>query len=311
MPNVVASIRPLLMTLVAWPAFAVAAQQAPNSEQSDDSIIVTGERTERERVREQAQRFVQATGVASGQVPAARWIDPVCPRVLGIHESYGRIVEARIRTVAREANIALAAEGCRTNLIIAFAWDASDLAREVNRLRPRAMTEIPFHRRDALLDGPAPVRWWYTTIERSENLPSVSSEESSAIGNVNLGVPMFSGMPGFHHYRSSLISTQAVRAIRTASVLVDMQRAEGMSLEAVANYAAFVALAEIRPTEPAPQPSILSLFGAERDRTSLSNWDQAFLRGLYRLPLARIARQHRGALRKSLIQADSDGEETP
>ena len=122
---------------------------------------------------------------------------------------------------------------------------------------------------------------------------------------------MFPGMPGFHHYRSSLISTQAVRAIRTATVLVDLQRAEGMSLDAVASYAAFVGLAEIRPTQPAPQPSILSLFGAERERRSLSIWDQAFLRTLYQLPLARIARQHRGALRQSLIRAVAAGQETP
>jgi len=298
--------------LLASPAPALAAQPAPDAVQPGGPIVVTGERADPAALREQARRFVQGTGAARGQIPAARWADPVCPRVIGIHESYGRIVEARIRTIAREARIALGADGCRPNLTVTFAHDAKDLVRRIAQRRPRALADVPVDRRGALVDGAAPIRWWYTTDLRSYDSTSASSSQPPSVGgNAEGGGPMLPGVPTFQHYNSSAISTQAVRVIRSATVLVDLAGAEGSSLEAVADYAGFVGLAEIRTSDPIPRPSILGLFGVERDRRALSDWDLAFLRTLYRLPLDRIARHHRGLLRRGLLLPEAGDESLP
>lgn len=102
-------------------------------------------------------------------------------------------------------------------------------------------------------------------------------------------------------YSNSIVSTQVVRAIRSATVLIDVNKATGVKLDATADYAAFVALAELRPS-PEPQPnSILGLFKGEKPPTHLTEWDTKFLRELYRLPLDRRARQQRNSLAGALI----------
>ena len=90
--------------------------------------------------------------------------------------------------------------------------------------------------------------------------------------------------------------------LRSATVVVDVTRTDGLPLAAVASYAAMVAFAELRPGA-APPGSVLGLFAGapvERDPTA---WDLAFLRALYRLPLDRTARRQRGLLVSDLVTA--------
>ena len=98
-----------------------------------------------------------------------------------------------------------------------------------------------------------------------------------------------------------MISTFGVRTIVDANVVVDLDRAEGRSLQAVAAYAAFVAFAEVRPSEPPPAGSILGMFRDEQQARGLTDWDMAFLRALYQIPLDRRARRHRGMLVRDMV----------
>lgn len=97
-------------------------------------------------------------------------------------------------------------------------------------------------------------------------------------------------------YNNSIISTFTRRAIVSASVIIDQDQVIGRRLDAVAAYAALVALAEIRIPDFAAQGSILSLFDAPNAPARLTAQDMAFLRALYRLPLDRQAALHRGLL---------------
>lgn len=114
-----------VILLFARPAEA----QPPDSSRSDPvapTIVVTGSQLTREQMRERAVDDVRNVGVARGQRPAARWIDPVCPRVLGIAEPYAEIVEARMRAIAQETGIRIAA-GCAGNISVSFVGDAKAL----------------------------------------------------------------------------------------------------------------------------------------------------------------------------------------
>ena len=77
----------------------------------------------------------------------------------------------------------------------------------------------------------------------------------------------------------------------------------GRRLSALAAYAALVALAEIRPGDVNAEGSILSLFASSDAPRGLTEQDRAFLRTLYRLPLDRHARYHRGTLVAGMISA--------
>ncbi|MGQ0589799.1 MAG: hypothetical protein ACT4N8_09750 [Sphingosinicella sp.] len=276
------------------------------------SITVTGTRLTREQARERAVEFVRQIGVARGQQAAARWIDPVCPRVRGITERYAGVVEARMRAIATEVGMRVAPEGCRSNVSVSFVGDAEALMREIDRRSPTRLREVPVDARDALVNGDAPVRWWYLTGTRSRHATRETSQylvtESGGAGGPGQSVASSPfETEALSHYDSSVISTQVNRAIVDANVVIDLDRVEGMSLEAIAAYAAFVAFVEVRTSDPRAPGSILGLFSTDPEGRSLTDWDMTFLRSLYRLPLDRPARRHRGMLVRDMVNAQTPG----
>lgn len=67
--------------------------------------------------------------------PVGRWLDPVCPRVMGTSSTFAHIVEGQINAVAQTAGVPIAGRPCRPNLIIrAVRMPASP--RAASSLRP-------------------------------------------------------------------------------------------------------------------------------------------------------------------------------
>lgn len=140
---------------------------APPAAPREDAITVTGVRLNPEAVR--AVDFVHATGVAAGELPAARWIEPVCPHVVGLVDEAARVVEAKVRGIAAAANIAAARVPCTTNIAIVFATDGGAVVRDIAARAPRRMGGVRPAAVAALTGGPAPIRWWYASEVRDKD----------------------------------------------------------------------------------------------------------------------------------------------
>ena len=251
---------------------------------------------------------MRGTGVAAGLRPAARWIDPVCPRAIGVAPEIAALVVARVRAAAIAAGAKVAEAKCRPNLTVSFVDDAADVARRVAKRQPRQFADIAMPDRRALIEGDAPVRWWYITELRGKDGERLEGNQPPFV-TIDGGTPgqqlpggtnaSYLALPG-----NSLVSTQVARTILRATVLVDANRATGARLDAVADYAAFVGLAEVRP-DPDPQPgSILGLFTGTDAPAALTEWDRRFLRQVYRIKLDRQARQHRSSLVAALVDEE-------
>lgn len=279
------------------------AAQAPSTDlqsDPDDPIVVTGSRLTPEQARDRAVEFVRELGVASGQTPVARWIDPVCPTVRGIAEPYARIVETRMRAIAAATGIRTGRRGCQPNISISFVGDAGALVQEVARRSPGRLAEVRPGDREALLNGAAPVRWWYITERRSRD----------GMRNAPQVLPTAEGpvlVDGLAHYNSSNIGTQVSRSLVGATVIVDLDGVSGRSLKAIADYAAFVAFAEVRAADASPRESVLALFVPGAFVDAMTEWDTAFLRALYALPLDREARRHRDNLVHEMVGFQTGG----
>ena len=288
-------------------------QQRDLRNDSGAPIVVTGQRPTREEARERAVTFVRQVGIARGDTAAARWADPVCPRVLGIAQPYSGIVETRMREIAVAAGMQVAPAGCQTNVSVSFVGDAAGLMQEIDRRSPTRLQEVPRELRDAMLTGDAPIRWWYLTETRSRHrMRNAAQSVRTQQGGGGTGGRSQESSPtmeveSLSEYNSSIISTFGARTIIDANVVIDLDRAEGRSLQAVAAYAAFVAFSEVRPSEPPPTGSILGMFGTEQGARGLSDWDMAFLRALYQLPLDRPARRHRGMLVRDMVAFQTRG----
>lgn len=270
---------------------------------SGNTIIVNGVRQTPEEVRQRAVAFVRGMGVAAEQTPAARWIVKACPTVVGVDRHYADIVEARLRAVATSVGVPLANAPCRPNLAVTFALDNKTLLKVLMDKRPGSFAAQSEAARKAMIEGAAPIIWWYSSDRRTKDGSANTEAASGIVGGVagtgQSVVPTSADSETFAQVGSSIIGTRVVRGIVQANVVIDLNRADGATLGSVADYAALVAFAEIAPSAPPPEGSILALFGgpagAARPR-ELSAFDTAFLRALYRLPLDREAKVQRNLL---------------
>jgi hypothetical protein len=292
-----------LAAIVAGAAVAPAASAA---QENNSPIIVQGERLTRDAARDSAQSFVRAAGVATGEVPAARWIDPVCPDVTGLTDDGKVAVEAEIRRIAAEMGAPLAEPSCKKNFVISFTSDGGALAREIADRAPNRMAELTPSARAVVLKGGMPIRWWYTTEVRSRHGAVVGGGASNAGGtdqtSPGSGYGAALSGSGLMHYESSILSTLTQRVITSSIVIVDADDVSGRSLKGIAAFAALVGLAEIRDPGAKPAGSILSMFDSPGSIRRMTRQDEAFLKALYRLPLDRTAHLHRGALVRDMTR---------
>lgn len=254
----------LLLSLalqLANPVLAQSALQASSGRQSPstDSITIIGERTN--QARQQSEAYLRELGVAIGDHPTARWFDPICPRAIGLNQANATIVEMQVRGTIAKVGARLAGASCAQNFLIVFADDGAGLVQMLKRREASVGSELPPPALRELTRGAAPVRWWYNTEVRSRDgsattsvvPPGVQVETVGGVGTLPTSGESLS------IYGSSIVSTQTVRTIRSAVVVVDVQRSEGIRLKPVIDYTSLVGLAEIRQGAE-PFGSVLSLF---------------------------------------------------
>lgn len=274
------------------------------------TIIVEGQRLTRKEVRARANGFVRTLAVTQGDRGVARWVDGICPAVRGIAPEIGKLVEDKVRKIATGIGAPLSRQGCTANMLIIFAEDGRDLARQVSSRKPHSMAQLHGPERRDVEEGEAPIRWWYTIgTSGSTGGPASGTAPSASYGGNSEGraSALPDGVPTVNGFSSSLIRPGGIRTIDAATIVIDANRAEGISLTAAAAYAAFVGMAEIRGRAVPPVSSILNIFGEGASASDLSFWDTQFLDELYDVPLNRWGRVQRGYLVRAIGQADGDG----
>ena len=152
---------------------------------------------------------------------------------------------------------------------------------------PKTRAKLTDEERRAVKDTPLPVRWWYYIKPTDRyGVPAGPSGRGDAIQTVQ--------------YNSSLIDTNLITTINGAVAVVDVPLVTGTDLDALGDYLALVTLAPTRlPPQSPGVPSILDLFrtdtGDARPAT-LSEWDTAFMAGLYKSVGSRRANWQRGQI---------------
>jgi hypothetical protein len=299
--------------LAAIPLFILASPIAATQQNVGDTIVVKGTRIDPAQARERAKDFVKRTGVANGQQQVARWLVPVCIKVIGLTAPQEARVVGQMLGVAREANIPVAKVDCEPNLTVTFAADAGEVVRHIHKRKPNQLREVGRTEKEQLLNGSAPVRWWYATEMmdrdgvRSNNISPgfISAGEGSGVpGNAVTSALSVGGegdITSTQQYNSgSNVRTPTIRSLYGATVIVDATKAGSTPIDAIAAYSAMVAFAEMNASAPPPD-SILGLFKPDSVESSLTDWDMAFLKSLYRMPLDRRSRIQRGHLVEALL----------
>lgn len=252
------------LLFIAQPAMA---QQEPTT--VDELTIKANPQSEKEVI----EKFVTDTSVKTGTGQIGRWDRQICVGFRNIKPEAGEIIKAQVELRATQVGLAIAPLGCEPNIIVLATSDAKgDLKKEVKVSKASFLgNEWTMSQGKGKLkefvNSDSPVRWWFLTSRVTWD-----------------GKPYTAGSI----VEAQSFSRAAVRAdFHHVFVVLDVSRIRTVDFSALADYIAFVSLAQTKPDAKVPPQvqSILTLF-SDRDEgitppTSLTKWDLSYLAGLY------------------------------
>lgn len=221
----------------------------------------------------------------------ARWTDRVCVGVANLDAEVAQYLTDRISTVATDIGLTAGAPGCTPNILVVATDDAQGLARRLTGERRRAfrMGGAGMDRGGAALRDfvatDRPVRWWQMAMPidsetggRAVRIPG-DCEGVQCAGGEN---SVLAFAPQIKVFAASRVRTQIVDSLLRAVVIVDVDDVQNVSALQLADYIAMVSLAQIDPdADTGSYASILNVFDAPGSSDSLTDWDRAYLDGLY------------------------------
>lgn len=244
---------------------------------SEEEVVVVGQRLE-----DSIRSFVGDVSVSvRGTNQLARWDRKICPGISGLKSQFARPVLDRMAQRAYQIGLDVGEPGCKANILILVTPDADEVSKKVveeNRvaLGWHAQRGQVTQGRDGLREfiaSDAPVRWWHVA--------AVTTAAGGSAGDSHTG-----DASSVRVENVSRIHRDTRVDFNGAFIVVDAKRIAGLPLGALADYLSMVALAQISPdTDTTAFPSILNMFngviGGAPAHTTLSDWDMAYLRGLY------------------------------
>ena len=254
---------------------------APQEAVSLEDVTVTGRPLDR-LIRD----FVSEVAEPNRHRGLARWNDRICVGVANLRQETAQYLADRISTVAEDVGLTPGAPGCAPNVLVVATDDAGALARSLVGHRSRAfrMGGAGMDRGSAALRDfvgtDRPVRWWQMSMPTDSQTGGRAVRIPGECANSCINAPDFA--PQIEVFAMSRLSTQIVDNIIRAVVLVDIDQVSEVSVLQLADYIAMVSLAQIDPdADTSGYATILNLFRDPEGASHLTDWDMAYLGGLY------------------------------
>ncbi|MFN4040113.1 MAG: hypothetical protein ACK4I0_00435 [Brevundimonas sp.] len=273
---------PLLAGILA----ASSPQQQPTASDPEtptrlEDIEVTGRRLETV-IRD----FVNDVAAPNPGRNLARWDRGVCIGAANFQAETAQYLVDRISTVADDLGLRSGAPGCKPNVLVIASSDPNVLASDLIERSPLSFRpggsgmDRGGSQLRAFRDSDRPVRWWAVSVptdshtgQRAVRLRGECADPCSKVEHY---------APQIEVFAASRLSTQIVDDLNRVIVIVDVNKIDNVSAQQLADYVAMVSLSQINPTaDTSAYASILNVFDEPDYASSLTEWDQAYLRGLY------------------------------
>jgi hypothetical protein len=245
-----------------------------------ETVRVEGSRAE---LAKRVTSFVSTLTRLDGDL-VSRWGEAsICPLVIADDKAEAAWIRQRLVEIAQGVPIRIDSGGkCQPNLTVIMTADL-----EIWKKRNPSLFKSKA-RDGAKVSHGDPVRVWHNAqVAQADGGPMIEELGSAPILRM----------------KDSRIVTTAVESLRSVVVLADTRAAAGVTLQQLADYIAMVGFS--RPDLKADlgqAATILRLFTAEsaqRER-GLTDWDLAFLRGLYRQSYSAV--QQRSAIASRMVR---------
>lgn len=243
-----------------------------------EDVVVEGR-----RVDDIVARFVEEAAAPSHDRGLARWRGTVCVGVVNLAPEVAQGIVDRITDVMTPLGLEPGQPGCRAEVVIIFAADGQALAAELAEDHRRAFRsgiaglDRGNQALDAFVASDRPIRWWHVSMPVDSETGSRATRLS---GDTDmLGNPV---SPEIRTMASRLTSQIRDDLIKTL-VIVDIDEIGALSGLQLADYLAFVSLAQIDLAGSySGYDSVLAVFddpSAAPD--GLTDWDLSYLFSLY------------------------------
>ncbi len=250
-----------------------------------EDVVVEGRRLD-----DRVNTFVREIGAPANNRGLARWRGSVCPAVVNLRNDMAHAIVDRVSDVAQEVGLRVGDEGCTPNILIFATDDAQAFTPELVAYRPRLFrlggtgTDRGRAALEAFQTVDRPVRWWHVSVPVDEEgqvatrIPGYCKDPCST--------PM-DYTPQVRVNGSRLLSSISDNLARVYIVL-DANEIADVNLGQLGDYVAMVALAQVNPdADTSGYATVLNLFDDPAQTEGLTNWDKAYLEGLYGVVMTR------------------------
>ncbi|WP_309753830.1 hypothetical protein [Novosphingobium sp.] len=282
------------LPLVLMGESAALAQADAQLSASDEpaTITVTGNREKRaEAAANQAKAI---TPKPSGDVPLPRHYAPLCVVTFGIDPNYGEVLAQRVTDNARLLGLAVGGPKCSPNVWIGFVQNSKAEVAKLRRTSPEMFAGLKQFEIDRIFGGSGAAQVWNSTEQRSL--------DGKPIAYMTINGRAVKMNP---QYQAGRLVSPVRTDINGSLVIFDLARANGLTLQQLADYATMRILApvqDIAKVEPGTVASILTLFAVDSDRpVGLTEFDWAYLSALYRLDRGAKAAAVHDATEKAML----------
>ena len=257
---------------------------------ANDSLETVEVTASREKLRKEIQTFVHQVTRLEGEF-VGRWGGFVCPMAVGVSDAQAQFIQRRIIEVQNTVRKKKpnAEKKCDPNLFVIITDNADQVVADWKERDPGMFR---WKTRDGVSrsGGTGPVRTWHNAIltggdgEAINEAATLSAMGASTNSQVTTGSRINISKPSCP--TSGRIEAGCWEHINAVVVLVDTRAAGKVSVAQLADYITVVSLSQIDlSADLGGIDSILRLFAQPRPDvppTAMTEWDYAFLNGLYR-----------------------------
>ena len=276
----------LALALSAGTPLDSAPAQASAAAAEDQAVRLEDIQVSGRRLDALIENFVGEVAAPNRGRGIARWDRSVCVGAVNLRREAAQYLVDRVSTVAQDLGLSPGAPGCTPNVLIVATADGDGFARELVEKRRRAlrMGGSGMDRGGAALrdfqETSRPVRWWQVSMP----VDSETGQRATRIpGECNAPcTDPIDYAPVINVFAASRLSTQIVDNIFRTIVIVDVNEINRVNSAQLADYIAMVTLAQIDPkADTSAYASILNVFNDPSSASSMTEWDKAYLGGLY------------------------------
>jgi hypothetical protein len=257
-----------------------------------EKVIVSGQKLAPETaLRDFIRSYTARSGVAGKM---ARWKVGICPIVLGLPEAHSKFVAARVRRVAGMIGAPVAdAQACKSNIDIVFTLHPQVLLDDVRKKHHVFLGYHDAAEEERLATVTHPVQAWYTTQTVDLNGTTYIDDKLRNHGGFYIENPegskygqIFIPDARVEHVTGSHLGDGLSSELYHVIITVDLDRVQGQTVGALADYIAMLSLAQTQTFETCqPVASITNLVSQDCDAplkaNEISANDLGYLHGLY------------------------------